>query len=145
MSIFSKGQEVEAVLFSPMEGKMTYNGKPAAGASIKLWVAWQDKEGETDEYTVDDNGYFSIPKKTVTYKANPLSQISVGQEVIVKYEGREILIWKAGKSNTYLFGELGGQPIGLTCELTKDEMSAHFEYALVKTLCEWQHLEKLED
>jgi len=36
MSIFFKGKKVEAVLFSPLEGKMTYQGKPAAGATIKL-------------------------------------------------------------------------------------------------------------
>lgn len=146
MSLFFKGEKVEAVLFSPLQGKMMYNGKPAAGAKIKLWVAWKDKEGETELYYVDDQGNFNIPKKTVIYKDNPLVQLSVGQEVTVEYQGKEILIWKAGKSSSHLFGELGGQPVGLTCELANnEEMTAHLDHALVKTLCKWQHLKTLED
>ncbi len=145
MSIFFKGKKVEAVLFSPLEGKMTYQGKPAAGATIKLWVAWKDKEGETEIYYTDDQGNFKIPQKTVVYNDNPLAQLSVGQEVTVEYQGKEILIWSAGKSSSHLFGELGGQPIGVTCELTNEKMTAHLDHALVETLCEWQHLKALED
>ncbi len=145
MSFFFKGQEVEAVLFSPLEGKITYQGKPAAGAKIKLWVAWKDEEGETEFYYVDDQGNFSIPKKIVTYKENPLVQLSVGQEITVEYQGKEILIWSAGKSSSHLFGELGGKPIGLSCELTNEQMTPHLDHSLAKTLCEWKQLESLED
>ena len=143
MSFFFKGKEVEAVLFSPLEGTLTYQGKPAANAKLKLWIAWKDQEGETDVYYADDQGHFTIPKKTVRYKDNPLVQLSVGQEITVEYQGRETLIWRVGKISSHLFGELGGRPVGLTCELTNEEMTAHLDHALVKTLCEWQELKAL--
>ncbi|MEW5756921.1 MAG: DUF6795 domain-containing protein [Pseudomonadota bacterium] len=145
MSIFFKGKEVEAVLFSPLEGKITYQGKPAAGAKIMRWVAWKDTDGETDVFYADNQGKFNIPKKTIIYKENPLVQISIGQELTVEYQGKRTLIWKAGKSSSHLFGELGGQPVGLTCELTKEEMTAHLEHALVETLCEWENLKSYKE
>ena len=145
MSFFFKGEEVEAVLFSPMEGKITHQGKPAADAKLKLWTAWKDKTSETEFYYADEHGYFSIPKKTVIYKHTPLAQLSIGQEVTVEYQGKEFLIWKAGKSSLHLFGELGGQPVGFICELTNENMNAHLDHALIETRCEWRQLNQMEE
>lgn len=139
MSIF-RGKEAEAVLFSPLEGHLTYRGKPAAHAKIKLWIAWKDQEGESEHFHADENGYFFIPAKVVKYRDNPLFQISIGQIITVHYDAKEFSIWKAGKSSTHLYGELGGKPIGVTCELTKDEMNEHLEHALLETLCEWKEI-----
>jgi len=144
MSIFFKGKEVEAVLFSPLEGKMTYQGKPAAGATIKLWVAWKDKEGQTEEYTVGDNGDFSIPKKTVVYKANPLAQLVIKQKLTVFFEGQEFNIWALSKMEEAVFTELGGKPINFTCELTNDEKTVRGNRSLGGTRCTWESLEKVE-
>lgn len=140
MSLFFGGEQVEAVLFSPLEGHLTFQGKPAAGATLLLWTAWKDKTGETDAFTANNDGYFSIPAKIVTYQQNPLSQFSVGQRMTVTYQGKEYLIWRGGKSNTHLYGELGGRPQDLTCELTNPDMEAHVEYALIETLCKWNRL-----
>lgn len=142
MSLFFGGEKAEAVLFSPLEGQLTFNGKPAAGAKIKLWLAWKDQEGESEYFTTDDNGYFTIPKKTVMYKKNPLAQISIGQTLTVEYNNQQVLIWKAGKTSIHLYGELGGRPEGITCELTRDEMDAYLEKSLLETTCVWKHLNK---
>lgn len=139
---FGEKNKVEAVLFSPLEGQLTFNGKPASGAKIKLWFAWKDQEGETKLFTADEDGYFSIPKQTAIYEENPLFQISIGQMVTVDFNGQEYLIWKGGKSTTHLYGELGGRPRNLTCELTKEDMDAHLEHALLETSCEWTELTK---
>ena len=45
MSLFSR---TDVVLFSPMEGKMTFEGKPAVNAKIVRTVIWKGDEGETD-------------------------------------------------------------------------------------------------
>lgn len=142
MSLFFGGEKKEAVLFSPLEGKITFEGKPAAGAKIKLWFAWKDKEGESEYFTADNQGYFSIPTKTAVYKQTPLAQISIGQMITVDFNGKEYLIWRGGKSSTHLYGELGGQPQNVTCELTTEEMDAHLENALIETLCKWDQLIK---
>lgn len=140
MSLFFGGEKKEAVLFSPLEGKLTFNGKPAAGAKLKLWLAWKDQEGESEYFSVDDNGFFSIPKRTVTYKENPLAQMSIGQMATVEFNGENYLIWRGGKSNTHIYGELGGRPENVTCELTKEELDAHLDHALIKTRCVWKSL-----
>jgi hypothetical protein len=97
MSLFFGGEKKEAVLFSPLEGKLTFKGKPAAGARLKLWTAWKDQEGESEYFTADDEGFFFIPEKTIAYKQNPLSQMSIGQTVTVEYNGQEYLIWRGGQ------------------------------------------------
>ena len=140
MSLFFGGEKKEAVLFSPLEGKLTFNGKPASGAKIKLWLAWKDQEGESEYFTADNEGNFSIPKKTVVYKQNALQQMSVGQMMTVEFNDQEYLIWRGGKSSTHLYGELGGRPENVVCELTKEELDAHLDSALVKTRCEWESL-----
>ncbi len=142
MSLFFGGEKKEAVLFSPLEGKLTFNGKPAAGAKLKLWLAWKDQKGEHEYFTADTEGFFSIPQKTVLYKQNPLAQISIGQMLTVEFNGEEYLIWKAGKTSTHLFGELGGRPENVVCELTKEEMDTHLDHSLLETLCVWENLNK---
>jgi hypothetical protein len=141
MSIFFGGEKTEVVLFSPLEGKLTYNGKPAAGAKLRLWIAWKDQEGETESFTADEHGQFSIPKRTTVYRKTPLAQLSVGQTITVEYSGNEYLIWKAGKSSPELYGELGGRPQNVHCELTKQEMDVHLEHSLLETLCEWTKID----
>lgn len=145
MSFFSKGKEIEAVLFSPLEGQLTYEGEPASHAEVELWVAWKDQEGETFQYKADEDGFFSIPEKTVTIKDSPLSQLSVGQTITVRFKGKDFLIWKVGKSSAHLYGELGGKPEGLSCELTRQEMDDHLEHSLLETKCVWKGLVTIKE
>jgi len=102
MSFFFKGEKIEAVLFSPLEGVITLEGKPASGAQIKRKVAWKDKEGEIDHFAADEKGYFSIPIKTVQYRDSALVQISIGQTITVEFKGKEYIIWHVGKSSGIL-------------------------------------------
>ena len=141
MSLFFGGEKKEAVLFSPLEGKLTLNGKSASGAKITLWLAWKDKEGEYHHFSADEAGHFSIPAQIAIYKESPLLQISIGQTITVDYEGREYLIWRAGKTTTTLYGELGGRPKNVTCELSDPEMNPYLEHALLETLCKWEKLD----
>lgn len=141
MQPLGSGEKAEAVLFSPLEGKLTFKGNPAAGAKIKLWLVWKDQKGESEYFIADEKGYFQIPKKTVLYKQNPSFQISIGQMVTVEFSDQEYLIWRGGKSNTHLYGELGGRPENLICELTKEDLNTHLDYALISTRCEWTALD----
>ena len=145
MSLFFGGEKKEAVLFSPLEGKITFEGNPAAGAKINLWIKWKDKKGEHFGFTADENGFFHIPQKVAIYKENPLAQIVITQEITVEYDNENYLIWTLSKSNTHQFGELGGKPSNLTCELTTEEMDTHLEYALMGTLCKWDKLTKVSE
>jgi len=142
MSLFTKGKEVEAVLFSPLEGKITYQGKPVTGAKIKLKVAWKDQDGETEFYQTDNQGNFNIPKKTMTYTENPLVQLVIKQRLTVFFENQEFYIWRLSKMEEAIFTELGGRPINLICELTNDERTVRGNGSLGGTRCTWDALDE---
>jgi len=144
LNLFNKGKKIEAVLFSPLEGVITFEGRPASGAKIKRKVAWKDKEGEIDYFTTDEKGHFSIPIKTAEYRDSPYAQISIRQKLTVEFKGKEYMIWRAGKSTTHLYGELGGRPVNLVCELTKEKLDFHPGFSLLKTLCVWNELDQSE-
>ena len=145
MSFFFKGKEVEAVLFSPLEGKLTYQGKPAANAKIKLWIAWKDKEGETESYYADDQGHFTIPQITATYRDNPLAQLIIKQRLTVFFEGKEIDIWAFSKKEEAIHTELGGRPVNLSCEMTNEEVTVRGNRSLGGTRCTWETLDPMEN
>lgn len=138
MSLFFGGEKVEAVLFSSLEGKLTVEGKPAAGAKIKLWFAWKDKEGEFHHYTADDNGFFSIPVHTVSYKQNFLAQLVVSQEITVEHKGKEYEMWSMSKMDPAEFTELGVKPVNLRCELTNELETIRGNNSLGGTVCNWE-------
>lgn len=143
MSLFFGGEKKEAVLFSPLEGKITFEGKPAAGAKINLWIKWKDAKGENFEFTSDKNGYFQIPQQITTYKENPLAQIVITQEITVEYERESYLIWTLSKTNTHLYGELGGKVSNLSCELKNDLTTIRADGVLMGTACNWESITTL--
>lgn len=140
MSLFFGGEKKEAVLFSPLEGKLTFNGKPAAGAKLKLWLAWKDKEGESFYYTTDEYGFFKIPQHTTTYRETALAQLVISQEIIVEYEGISHEMWVMSKMDPGIFSELGGKPIDLQCDLPKDLTTIRGKRSLGGTACTWNLL-----
>jgi hypothetical protein len=142
MSLFFGGEKVEAVLFSPLEGKLTFNGKPAAGAKIDLWIKWKNTEGEHFDFTADENGFFHIPQKVASYKESALAQIVITQEITVEYSNESYLIWTLSKTSTHQFGELGGKASNLTCELTNDLEAIRTDDILMGTSCSWDSISK---
>ena len=139
-----KSKTGEVVLFSPLEGIMTFQGKPAAGAKIRRWVAWKDKLGETDEFTVACNGSFTLPLKKTIYRDNPMAQLVITQSLTVLFEGKEFSIWNLSKMENDLFTELGGEPNNFTCELTSEERTIHGYRSLGGTLCSWDSFVKVD-
>lgn len=140
--LFSGGEVIEAVLFSPIEGHLTFQGKPAAGAKLRLWLAWKDKEGEFFSYTADEQGFFQIPKHVVSYKQNPLAQLVISQEINVEYQGNTYEIWVMSKRDPAEFTELGGRPENLTCELTTDLRTVRGFRSLGGIACSWHLLKR---
>lgn len=142
MAIFFGGEKVEAVLFSPLQGKLTFEGKPASDAKINLWIKWKDSEGETFSYTADEDGMFSIPEHTATYKQSAIAQIVITQEITVEFKNKNYLIWTLSKSKTDRFGELGGSPTGLTCNITDELEPVAENQILMATNCHWDSISR---
>lgn len=136
MAFFNKAEK-EAVLFSPLEGHLLFNGKPASNAKITLWIKWKDIKGDFFHFKADENGYFSIPEKKSYYKENPLAQIVITQEITVEYNNETYLIWTLSKTSTLIYEEFGGKPDNLKCELLDDLEATRTNNILMGTNCKW--------
>lgn len=141
MAIFFGGEEVEAVLFSPLQGQLTFEGKPASGAEISLWIKWKDSEGETFSYTADDDGRFSIPQHTATYKQSAIAQLVILQKIMVEYRNNAYEVWHFSKMEPEIFTELGGKPNNVICELTSELTTTRGQGSLGGVACTWDLFE----
>lgn len=140
MSLLSHPEE-EVVVSSPMEGKITFNNAPAAGAKIERLLKWKDDVGETDTTITDENGNFSLPIIKDKVTLSKISTFVMAQEIRVFYDGKEYLIWTMGKRSKKKYGELGGKPTNFRCELTDEDRPMRLERALLVTTCKWEMIE----
>lgn len=141
MSLFSR---TDVVLFSPMEGKMTFEGKPAANAKIVRTIIWKGDEGETEVFYTAEDGTFKLPIKRAKVRIPLLAEFVLTQEISVFYEGQEFSMWFKAKQDLGEYGELGGKPRNLRCEL-KDELVRLEDFnGLFGTSCKWDSIENKE-
>ena len=143
MSLFSESKEV--ILFSALEGSLTFEGIPLVGAKIELKLKWYDgKENENLFTESDENGFFRFPVVKKVLKIG-FSQLVISQEIAVKHKEEEIIIWFMSKFNQTEYSELGGKPINLRCELTSDELITRDYNTPLITRCIWDSLEPWTD
>jgi hypothetical protein len=140
MSLLPTSQDV--VLSSPLEGILTINGKPVSGVKILRKLSWFDlSESVEDAVVTDGQGYFALPIVRKSLKLSNLTQFVVTQEVNALYDNNKILIWYMGKDSKNEYGELGGKPVNLKCELTSDEIITRDYDTPLITRCYWDSLE----
>ncbi len=132
----------EVVLFSPMEGVITYKGKPAANAKITRLVIWKGDEGETDTFYTSDNGEFMLPEKKAKVRIPAFAEFRIAQEIYVFYKDEKIPIWAKSKIDINKYGELDGKPVNLRCELTDELVVLENFNGLFGTSCKWDAIEK---
>jgi hypothetical protein len=137
---FGKKSKVDVVLFSPLEGKLTFRGEPLSNTKIKLHISWKDKEGESFYYSTDTNGFFSIPKIKSEYEESPLAQLVIRQELTVEHDNNFYEVWTMSKMESAEFTELGGKPVGLVCEVTDDLTTVRGIRSLGGVACTWESL-----
>lgn len=131
----------EVVLFSPMEGKITFEGKPAANAKITRTIIWKGDEGETDTFYTSENGEFKLPIKKTRVRIPLLAEFVLTQELDVFYAGKEFSIWVKAKQDLEEYGELGGRPINFRCELTDKRVRLEDFNGMFGTSCKWDSIE----
>ncbi len=135
----------EVVLFSPMEGVITYEGKPAANAKITRLIIWKGDEGETDTFYTSDNGEFKLPVKKAKVRIPAFAEFVLTQEINVLYGEQEFFIWFRQKQDIKEFGEFGGKPHNFSCELTDKRVGLEDYIGLFSTSCKWDSIENQGD
>lgn len=139
MSFFSKAEE-EVVLFSEMKGHITFNGEPVKSVKIERDIKWKDDVGEKDYIETDEKGYFLLKELKANAKLSPLSQFVVSQELTVFYGSERFIIWSMGKLSKEQFGELGGIPVNLRCDLNDEQVRVEIDNGLLGTSCKWDSI-----
>lgn len=132
----------DVYLFSPMQGKLTYKGKPAANAKIVRHLIWKDETGEKEIFHANENGEFNLPVKKEKIKIPLLSEFVISQEIVVFYQDQKFEIWGISKHNTEEYGELGGKLENLRCELTDELRFPEIPQGLFGTSCVWDSITK---
>lgn len=125
-------------LFSAMEGTLTFEGKPAAGAKVVRQIEVNKKE-KPDVVIADEAGHFSFGTINRKIRQSFLTEFVVRQEIFVHYQGQEYKIWHMSKGGGPEYEEFGGSKlVNVRCELM-DELSydVEIENGLLVTSCLW--------
>jgi hypothetical protein len=133
----------DVVLFSPMQGKLTYKGQPAANAKIVRHLTWKDEDGEKEIFFANENGEFSLPVKRENVRIPKLGEFNIIQEIWVYYDNQEFGIWGRAKEDLGEYGEFGGIPTNFRCELTDERISLRQGHGLFRTSCKWDLIQKI--
>lgn len=139
MSFFSKTEE-EVVLFSEMEGYITFKGNPVSNVKVERWIKWKDEIGEKDSVVTDSKGFFRLPIKKGMVKSSGVSQFVVAQEIRVYYQSKEYPIWAKAKREKQEYSELNGKPVNFRCELSDELIVVDSGRGTLMTSCKWDAL-----
>lgn len=137
---FYSGARQDIVLFSPMRGVLTYQGSPAVGAKITRHIIWQHDYSQNDIVYSGQNGSFYLGLLQTTISLPPFTQLVVSQQLEVEHAGRHFVIWSLGKLDKELYGELGGKPVQLRCELTDPLVRVEVPSGGLGTSCKWTRI-----
>lgn len=126
------------VLFSEVQGTVLKEGKPVEGAELTQTVVWSDNKDEIPaQHTVTDaKGAFSFPvieRKAGLLRVVPHQPVML-QKIIINYQGIEYTAWRHTKDSYDLHSEMGGKPINLVCELTREPDFEGTHYGICKAI-----------
>lgn len=127
------------VLFSEVHGVVLHHGKPVPNAVVTRHFnfGWTDEE-KTESMKTNKDGTFYFPAIKRFSLATSIipHEPSVSQIIKIHHDEKEYIAWHLNKHNYDENGELGGKPINLICELTKEPTTD--SKTLVSGICIFQ-------
>ena len=124
------------VIWSPMKGRVTLNGQPAAGAVLVRNFVWEWKdEAGSDQAVTNAAGEFSLPaieRSTLLGSLLPHQPV-IKQVMVIEYKGVKYQAWGFHKMDYTVNSENADRPINLTCRL-EAERALHGQ---VTGICEF--------
>jgi hypothetical protein len=113
---------LKVCLFSEVNGVVTLEGKPVAGAELVRTAMINDKE-YTDKTVTDEGGKFHFDAM-YTHSINKIVFIIepvIPQTMTIFHNDKEYLGWRTSKRDYHMNAELDGErEIDLKCELTNE-------------------------
>ncbi|OHA80390.1 MAG: hypothetical protein A2675_01335 [Candidatus Yonathbacteria bacterium RIFCSPHIGHO2_01_FULL_51_10] len=135
------GQKI--VLFSAVNGVITLDQKPLAGARVTRTVEWKD-ETYKDEATTSASGSFHLPEMPGPGRI-VLAEFVASQLMEVEYQDQKWLIWRMVKREAGPNRELvddnnwesAGTPIEFSCELSTPTRKIKLLLSVLRTNCQF--------
>ncbi len=118
----AKSTYVDAVLFDPVEGLLTFEGKPAAGAKITRFVRLRQDELVEDKIVANEKGEFNFPVKIQTIRISPIAIYEVLKFITVDYAGQKIYISNKDEDRFTMNIDQHVKPLKLQYELTDEHL-----------------------
>ena len=142
MSIPLINKKERVTLFSPISGHLIKDGKPLVDTKMRVILEY-NKQEKIFDFQSDSQGYFALPIQEDRMLVSPFSQFVVGQYIEVIIEGNWLEIWGMSKMDPSLYYELGGEVIGLICDVS--HKSSHIENirGSLFTSCKWKKIRKV--
>jgi hypothetical protein len=119
--MFSWFKKTELELSPEVNGTVTFNGKPIAGAKVMRLLTYSDKKFN-DSTTTDEHGHFRLPVKTVKLRVSSMFDTAVTQNLVVEHANKQTDVWTAGTTNTLNYESVQKLLSSMKCELTSPEM-----------------------
>ena len=109
------------VLFSEINGRLLYGGRPVKNQEISRRFTWLGVDEGSDAARTDSRGYYSFPAITST-KTQPVGEedLFIMQTITTDYKDQSYTLWKTTKYDFMNRGELGGHPIKIVNELKNE-------------------------
>jgi len=125
---------MKVCLFSEVNGVVTLQGKPVAGAKIVRTAKINDTP-YTDSTVTDKSGKFYFEAR-FTSSINKIVPVEprIPQKLVIEHDGQEHTAWEMSKRNYDLDGELG-KPINISCEITNKEVKQEIGYRILWGKC----------
>jgi hypothetical protein len=147
-SMFGFGNKSEEtfVTSSPIEGKIVNEGLPVANARIVRKVrSNKHQDWVVEEFSTDENGFFSLPVREETY-ALGLTQFVSATQVDIEINGELVNFWYSNNSRGRLYSEFGGTALqNLVCELADEEIIINGDGYGILTKCHWSNMPDTRD
>lgn len=125
-----------AFLFSSMSGNLYFDGEPVAHATLIRTINFDGYE--RDRFVTDENGYFELPAVIeANLSAEQIADFSVGQEILVEYQGRRYTLWSAVKSDPRENSEARGQELEVRCDMAGLNQLVQVDGHPIFTPCRW--------
>lgn len=119
--MFGWFKKTEVQLSPEVNGTVTLNGKPVAGATIQQSLSYGDKEFN-DHAITDAEGRFKFPAKSAKFRVSSMFDTWLSQLLVVEHAGQSVKIWSTGATNTLTYDSVRQLLFNMQCELTSPEM-----------------------
>lgn len=145
--MFGLFKRYDVHLCPAVSGRITDNGNPLAGATIKRELVYADNKVRRDTTVTDADGRFSLPERNIrsNLPGNMFAYDRTSQFIALNHMGTEFILWSTIQQGIGKVAEYESKLTELNGDIKSPEVtfsfgentSTHISYG-VRTICRWQ-------